>query len=139
MKIVTLAVAIAMAATAVTANAPIRYNTFIPIGGGNGLNDDVDGVAMIRFNSATGWSRVQLVVNGLEPNKTYAVWVGETHQNRYAIQTRPTGTGQYTGEWVGQVFPENPAILIFVYDGSDDPPAPDDLPEELQRAISYPM
>lgn len=140
-KILPLLAAVSTLAVTATANtnstSTVRYITFTATGVyGLAENPDVDGVAMVRLTGA-GWSRVQVMVNGLQPSRSYGVKVGEALVSPYGLQTRPSGTGHFTGEFVGPIFPENPAIQIFIYDG-DEEEVWYISPEEI-RAVATPI
>jgi hypothetical protein len=136
MKLVPILAAISVLAAAATANAPLRYPTFVPIGAGITLNPDVDGMAIVRYNSSTGYSRVQVMVSGLQPNQTYGVLVGDVHTNPQGLQVFARGTGSYVGEWIGPAHTQDPVIIIYKYDEHDSPWEP---LEENQRAAAAPM
>jgi hypothetical protein len=147
MKIVPLVAAFAMVCTAATANAPLRYVTFLPAGYGEFMPEyeNVDGIAMLRYNANTGWSRLNIMIQGLQPQKMYAVQVGGTAtptstQIGCAIQTNTRGSGAFATELPGDFGPDA-AIMIFVRDEDcfDWEAWEDEAELEEIRAIAIPL
>lgn len=136
MKIIPLIVAASLLTAAADANntTVTRYTTFVAAGAGEGLNANVDGMAVITHRDFT--ARVQVMMRRLQPHTTYDVLIGDTYLYLGAIHTNPAGNGHFNAEFTS-LFPiVNEAIQIFVYDGD-----PEEVfvvtPSEL-RAIAVP-
>lgn len=138
MKILSLIAAFSILAVTATANESItlRYATFVFAGThGQTENPDVDGMAMLRYNANSGWSRVQVILSGLRPNQTYGIQVGENLWEPYLIQTSANGRGHFTGEFATPPFGE-PTILIFIHDGTS---GAFNVSDAELRALAVPM
>ena len=140
MKIIPFIAALSTLAAAATANPNtiLRYVFFSPAGAlGATENPDVDGVAMVRYSATSGFTSVRVLIRGLQGQSTYGVLVGESFVEVNAIQTNPAGNGNYFTEFPSQVFPAEPEIQIFKYDG--DPNSIFDVTNDELRAIATPL
>jgi hypothetical protein len=126
-RIVPFIAAVSTLAAAATANPDqtFRYIIFWPAGiHGQEDNPNVDGVAMMRYNSS-GVTRVNVVVHGLQPQATYGIKVGSSITeggylvSPYGLNTNSSGTANFSGQflyWVAEN--DRPEIVIFVNDPS---------------------
>ena len=140
MRIIPFIAAAATLTAAATANPDIAhlYIRFEPAGDhGQAENRFVSGLAALRYRESTGFTRVALLVSGLQPNTTYGFMVGDAYVDPDAIQTTWYGAGHIIAEFPFPPFPENPAIQIFIYDGNEE--EVDIVTLEELRAVGGPL
>ena len=103
-----------------------KIKAFTALGDGLTANPHVDGMAIIKFDSAIAGSTIHVHMQDLEANQVYGVAIVSTNSGDFdlsspmGLTTNPSGNGSFEASLPTVDLGAHPTVYIYFWDGASD-------------------